>query len=63
MATQIVFEYNGFTYEPWKDREEDNVKIFHDICYMDHAIAPMYTSPYRLATEDEFRAAVEGLVN
>lgn len=27
----MLFEYKGYSYEPWKDYEEDNVKIFHEV--------------------------------
>lgn len=26
-----VYEYKGYYYNPWKEYEEDNVKIFHDV--------------------------------
>lgn len=26
-----MYTYKGYSYEPWDDREDDNIKIFHDV--------------------------------
>jgi len=57
------YTYKGFTYEPWEDREDDNVKIFHDIHYKgDPVKEPGWfrnISPYTHATKEQFEQACD----
>ena len=35
---EVKFEYKGYQYKPWDDVEEDNVKRFHYVYFVDEAI-------------------------
>jgi len=59
------YEYKGYRYEPTKDYEEDNIKIFHDVVDKNHfnwknmPLLHMDWSPYSYPTESQFRLWVE----
>lgn len=63
-------EYRGYTYVEDLQEEEDNRKIFHEIQdpngrYVDWKLIPSafkQISPYRSATEQEFRDAVDDVI-
>lgn len=63
-------EYRGYTYSTWEDKEDDNIKIFHEIIRPDGSevqwdLVPgefKSISPYRLATLQEFQKAVDEVV-
>ena len=69
MTTRILFEYAGFTYQPERYVEDDNVELFHTINFHGVEVGSvdqfrsLAASPYRLASELQFRTAVENLVN
>ena len=53
-----LYSYLGYEYRTWEDREEDNIKIFHE-CYKDGQRVSMPRefqnhSPYSLMTFEEF---------
>jgi hypothetical protein len=63
-------EYRGFTYEQDIQEEEDNRKIFHEIVNPQGRLVPWghlpawwhSISPYRSATQDEFKRAVDEVI-
>lgn len=60
-----MYTYKGYSYEPWKDREDDNIKVFHDV----YATSPdglvkvgngsMPLSPYANPSEEHFRMWID----
>ena len=55
----LQYTVDGFSYYAIEDREEDNIKLFHE-CYKDgrRVVMPMTfynESPYRLITPDAFK--------
>ena len=55
----LQYTVDGFSYYAIEDREEDNIKLFHE-CYKDgrRVVMPMAfynESPYRLITPDAFK--------
>ena len=55
----LQYTVDGFSYYVIEDREEDNIKLFHE-CYKDgrRVVMPMAfynESPYRLITPDAFK--------
>jgi len=55
----LQYTVDGFSYYAIEDREEDNIKLFHE-CYKDGRRVVMPTafyneSPYRLITPDAFK--------
>lgn len=42
MESYHIYLGNMYTYEPWKDIEEDNVKIFHDVYLIDRDMEGVY---------------------
>ena len=64
-------EYKGYLYNPYKDIESDNVKIFHEIYAPDGRLVhweqiprEFYNiSPYREATREEFESAVNKIID
>lgn len=61
----MMYNYLGFEYRPWKDVEEDNIKIFHE-CYKDGKRVEMSRefynhTPYEYMIPDEFQKHVQTL--
>lgn len=54
-----MFEYKGYIYKPWEDREEDNTKIFHDIITPDGEERGIDWSPYSYMRKDDFQLWVD----
>ena len=60
-----MYKYKGYTYDPWEDREEDNLKVFHEV----YATSPdgkqevesrsMPLSPYANPSEEHFRMWID----
>jgi hypothetical protein len=55
----LQYTIDGFSYYAIEDREEDNIKLFHE-CYRDKVRVVMpqefyNESPYRLITPDAFK--------
>ena len=50
------YTYNGWTYTPWDDVEEDNVKTWHDFKHTDGRTATCDFSPYRIMTPEDIRS-------
>jgi len=53
--------YKGVTYTPWKEYEDDNIKIFHDVETQTHAdgIDYMDWSPYSIPSVAMFQLWVD----
>lgn len=49
-----MISFNGFTYAGWEDREEDNIKIFHDVTTPEGKTISMPLSPYCHVTQLHF---------
>jgi uncharacterized protein YacL (UPF0231 family) len=63
MFTDTHYEYKGFEYRTWDDREEDNIKTFHE-CWKDGKEVKMpyafyNTSPYSFVEREDFVAFVQ----
>ena len=63
MFTDTHYEYKGFEYRTWDEREEDNIKTFHE-CWKDGKEVKMSrefynTSPYDLVEYEDFVAFVQ----
>ena len=58
-ADYIVYKYQGFTYDPWEDREEDNIKIWHDIKCPDGRTVHGDWSPYTVPSVNQFIDFIE----
>lgn len=56
-----VYEYQGWRYQPLEDREDDNVKIFHDVVGPGGRFVAWDLSPYKHPTREEFVALVDQL--
>ena len=50
----LSYECEGFTYEPWEEREEDNIKIWHDMITPTGDILHGPWSPYEVPTLEQF---------
>ena len=50
----MTISFQGFTYTGWEDREEDNVKIFHDVLTPSGKTISMPLSPYCKVTQSHF---------
>ena len=46
--------FKGYSYEGWKDYEEDNIKIFHDVKTPEGNTISMPFSPYCSITQKMF---------
>jgi hypothetical protein len=46
--------FKGYSYEGWKDYEEDNIKIFHDVRTPEGKTISMPFSPYCSITQKMF---------
>lgn len=56
------YAYRGFRYEPGEDREDDNIKIWHDVVEESTGLNTdmlLHFSPYKTPTEEQFKAAVD----
>jgi hypothetical protein len=49
-----VFKVGGWTYQAQEDREEDNIKMFHDAIGPDGKRYPIDFSPYEVMTTETF---------
>jgi hypothetical protein len=63
MFTDTHYSYKGFEYRTWDEREEDNIKTFHE-CWKDGKEVKMSrafynTSPYDLVEYEDFVAFVQ----
>ena len=61
-GTPYYEPYKGFVYAPYEDREDDNVKIFHNIEWQGRNVEPDWfaqISPYQYASREEFHKAVD----
>ena len=66
---QHTYKGDIYSYEPWEDREDDNIKIFHDVYLIDRDIQgdrigrtvqrSMPMSPYSTPSFDEFVMWIE----
>jgi hypothetical protein len=54
-----MIQHKGFIYEPFEDREEDNIKIFHDVMTPSGQKISMPLSPYVSPTQLHFEKWVE----
>jgi hypothetical protein len=52
--TYLSYDCKGYKYEPWEDREEDNIKIWHDIKTPGGGLIHGPWSPYRVPTLEQF---------
>jgi hypothetical protein len=56
------YTYRGFRYEPGEDREDDNIKIWHDVVEESVNLCTdmlLHFSPYKTPTVEEFHATVD----
>lgn len=66
----MVRAYRGYSYNPWEDREEDCIKIFHEIrspegSNIEWNILPRWfinISPYSHPTQEQFEQAVDEVI-
>jgi len=62
MGSVYYEPYKGFTYEPWVDDGDPEVrKIFHEIIHNGKDVSPTWfrnISPYQYASREEFKRAV-----
>jgi len=59
----LQYTVDGFSYYAIEDREDDNIKLFHE-CYKDGrrvVMSPEFynESPYRLITPDAFKKYIQ----
>lgn len=54
-----MYSYKGFTYQPYEDVEDDNIKIFHDVKTPSGTTIMIPLSPYCKPTEKHFQKWVE----
>ena len=59
MNQDIVFQHKGFIYHPEEDREEDNIKIFHNVTTPKGERISIPLSPYCHPTRLHFEKWVE----
>ena len=52
-------QYKGYTYTPWEDREEDCVKIWHDIIKPNGVTVAADFTPYAYMNEQAFRLWID----
>ena len=53
------YTYKGWTYTPWDDVEEDNIKKWHDFKHKDGGTVTCDFSPYRTMTEEDIRLWID----
>ena len=53
------YEYKGYLYSPWDDREVNNLKTFHDVVGPNCEDLSLPCSPYDNPTEEYFRLWVD----
>jgi len=51
----VMFEYEGYKYQPWPDVEPDNCKIFHEVITPEGKEIYIDWTPYQHPTEQEFQ--------
>lgn len=54
-----MFTYKGYTYQPWDDVEDDNIKTFHDVLTPEGKTISMPLSPYSRPSQKAFEKWVE----
>lgn len=56
-----MFTHKGYVYQPWEDREPDNVKIFHDVISLDDDKARLHMplSPYSKPDAETFHMWID----
>ena len=59
----LSYKCEGYEYEPWEDREEDNIKIWHDIRTPGGEVIHGPWSPYKVPTLEQFSEFVSDYVN
>ncbi len=52
-------DHAGYTYRPWEDHEDDNIKIFHDLTDPDGKSVYAPWSPYKMPTVKEVELFIE----
>lgn len=53
------FTYKGYTYTPWLDIEDDNMKIWHDFKTENGTTVTCDWSPYSYMTEEEIKLWID----
>ena len=64
-GTDLHYEYRGYQYRTYEDREDDNVKLFH-LCFRNGQEVRMpyefyRNSPYSLIAPEDFQKHVNSL--
>ena len=61
-ASFVVHAYEKYSYEPWEDREPDNIKIWHEIHTPDGETISGPWGPYHHPSFKEFKNYIDGVL-
>lgn len=53
------FTYKGYTYTPWNEVSDDNIKTWHDFKSESGTLVTCDWSPYSLMTEEDIRLWID----